>query len=355
MLFAVEGGGFFSSSASGYSKGLTLLFFGHNNKNEEKQMRVSPWSNQYQLVEQEASNNPDLQLASRKNRLVRGCASFVCFGRAAAGLESSSPSPSLKVGPTQQHQENLPGPGLGPGGLTTIKGKDHHIRITNPIDGDHHIRRMQLALRSSLKDCTNSTDSVSSVAGNESEALYENDDRVERRKVQWMDASGGDLAEIREYEPRSLSGRYYGIAITIGDEIKTLGPESRHRIGRKIDEREQLASSSHHSNGLPRESETPRSLKEQGRKNSQRGLATQYDSGQGQKTAGVGWRPSTTVDGGRKANDGGRRRDTTADEGSYSLAWVRAVIDNVEERTDAGGSDDEFDNGNERSCSCKIM
>lgn len=206
MLFAVEGGGFFSSSASGYSKGLTLLFLGHNNKNEEKQMRVSPWSNQYQLVEQEASNNPDLQLASRKNRLVRGCASFVCFGRADAGLESSSPSPSLKVGPTQQHQENLPGPGLGPGGVTTIKGKDHHIRTTNPIDGDHHIRREQLALRSSLNYCTNSTDSVSSVAGNESEALYENDDHVERRKVQWMDASGGELAEIREFEPSDAGG-----------------------------------------------------------------------------------------------------------------------------------------------------
>ncbi|KAI8550686.1 hypothetical protein RHMOL_Rhmol06G0127300 [Rhododendron molle] len=238
-------------------------------------MRVSPWSNQYQLVEQEASNNPGLQLASRKNRLVRGCASFVCFGRAAAGLESSSPSPSLKVGPTQQHQENLPGPGLGPGGVTTIKGKDHHIRTTNPIDGDHHIRRVQLALRSSLKDCTNSTDSVSSVAGNESEAFYENDDHVERRKVQWMDASGGDLAEIREFEPsvewmlefldsgldsrirpqinyRSLSGRYYGVAITVGDEMKTLGLKSRHRIGRKIDESERQASSSHLSNGLPR-------------------------------------------------------------------------------------------------------
>ncbi|KAF7126427.1 hypothetical protein RHSIM_Rhsim11G0021900 [Rhododendron simsii] len=88
-----------------------------------------------------------------------------------------------------------------------------------------------------------------------------------------------------------------------------------------------------HDVNRDRESKTPQSLKEQGRKNSRCGLATRYDGGQGRKTAGVGWRPSTTVDGGRKANDGGRRRDTTADEGSYSLGWVHAVTDNVEERT----------------------
>ncbi|KAF7150742.1 hypothetical protein RHSIM_Rhsim02G0079300 [Rhododendron simsii] len=36
---------------------------------------------------------------------------------------------------------------------------------------------------------------------------------------------------------------------------------------------------------------------------------------------------------GRKVTDGGRRRDTMADEGSCSLGLVRAVTDNVEERT----------------------
>ncbi|KAH7848667.1 hypothetical protein Vadar_005920 [Vaccinium darrowii] len=191
MLFAVEGGGFFSSSASGYSKGLTLLFLGH--KNEEKPMRVSPW-NQYQLVDQES--NPDVQLASRKNRLVRGCASFVCFGRAAAGLESPSP---LKVGPTQQ-PDNLPGPGA------SNKGKDH-IHTNDPIDGDH-IRR-KLALRSSLKDSTNAT-SVSGGAANECEAICEKESSIighlERRKVQWTDASGGELAEILEFEPSDAGG-----------------------------------------------------------------------------------------------------------------------------------------------------
>ncbi|KAL6962537.1 hypothetical protein U1Q18_037496 [Sarracenia purpurea var. burkii] len=185
MLLAVEGGGFFSSSASGYSKGLTLLLRGQ--KNEEKPMRVSPW-NHYQLVDQES--DPDLQLASRKNRLVHGCASFVCFGRAAAGLESPSP---LKVGPTQQH-ENLPGP------PSPEKDKDH--THTADLVAEDCITR-KLALKSSLKKPINIMP-VSGGVVNECVILCEKESNdhghMERRKVQWTDASGGELAEIREFE-----------------------------------------------------------------------------------------------------------------------------------------------------------
>jgi hypothetical protein len=134
MLLAVEGGGFFSSSASGYSKGLTLLLLGQ--KNEDKPMRVSPW-NQYRLVDQES--DPNLQLASTKNWLPRGCASFVCFGRASAGLDTSS---ALKVGPAHQ-QDVLPGP------LVSDKGKD----CTTDQDDDSNARKV--ALKSSLKKPSN--------------------------------------------------------------------------------------------------------------------------------------------------------------------------------------------------------
>ncbi|XAR48643.1 hypothetical protein NMG60_11031525 [Bertholletia excelsa] len=191
MLLAVEGGGFFSSSASGYSKGLTLLLWGQ--KNEEKSMRVSPW-NQYQLVGQEY--DPDLQLASRKNRLVRGCAALVCFGRTAAGLESPSP---LKVGPTQQRDAL-------PGSLVSDKGKDH-IHANDIADVDS--KTSDLALKSSLKKPTSATP-VSDEVVDEHEALCvkqsDGSGHMERRKVQWTDTSGGELAEIREFELSDVDG-----------------------------------------------------------------------------------------------------------------------------------------------------
>ncbi|KAF8025015.1 hypothetical protein BT93_F2003 [Corymbia citriodora subsp. variegata] len=188
MLLAVEGGGFFSASASGYSKGLTLLLLGQ--KNEEKQMRVSPW-NHYQLVDQEPDT--DLQLASTKNRLSRGCASFICFGRASAGLDTPSP---LKVGPTQQ-QEIAPDP------LVSDKSKDQSIFVE-----DDDARKV--ALRSSLKkSSTSNTVPVGNY--NENQAVNEDGkdthDLVERRRVQWTDAcSSGELVEIREFEPSETGG-----------------------------------------------------------------------------------------------------------------------------------------------------
>lgn len=182
MLLAVEGGGFFSSSASGYSKGLALLLLGQ--KNETKPMRVSPW-NQYQLVDQES--DPDLQLASVKNRLSRGCASFVCFGRASAGLEVPSP---LKVGPTQQN-DVLPEPAV------SDKGKD----LTTDLDNDNETRKV--SLKSSLKKPSH-YNPVSCEDGNKPEALSEKGSDIpghtERRKVQWTDVCGRDLVEIREFE-----------------------------------------------------------------------------------------------------------------------------------------------------------
>ncbi|KAG2663042.1 hypothetical protein I3760_16G008400 [Carya illinoinensis] len=180
MLLAVEGGGFFSSSASGYSKGLALLLLGH--KNEDKPMRVSPW-NHYQLVDQES--NPNLQLASTKNWSPRGCASFVCFGRTSAGLDTPSP---LKVGPAQQ-QDVLPE------SPTSDERKDG----TDP-GYDNDTRKVDL--RSSLKKPSDKPP-ISFENANERDDIR---GYMERRKVQWTDARGSELVQIREFEPSEVDG-----------------------------------------------------------------------------------------------------------------------------------------------------
>ncbi|PIA47820.1 hypothetical protein AQUCO_01400425v1 [Aquilegia coerulea] len=183
MLLAVEGGGFFTSSATGYSKGLTLLLLGR--KYEEKPMRISPW-NQYQLVEQET--DPDLQLASGKNQGSHGCAAFVCFGCTSSKLDGPSPP---KVGPVQQ-QEILPKPSISDDAEDCI-ATDH---------GETENGR-KVHLKSSLKkpsDCTpevQSHDDLNAGLGeNESDAPG----CTQKRKVQWTDACGKDLVEIREFE-----------------------------------------------------------------------------------------------------------------------------------------------------------
>ncbi|KAE8685678.1 hypothetical protein F3Y22_tig00111095pilonHSYRG00607 [Hibiscus syriacus] len=185
MLLTVEGGGFFSSSASGYSKGLALLLLGQ--KHEDKSMRVSPW-NHYQLVDREP--DPDLQLASIKNRLPRGCTSFVCFRCTSAGLETPSP---LKVGPVLQ-QDALPD------SCVADKVNDH----ANELD-DGNINVRKVVLKSSLKKQLSSAQ-VSLEGVNDREALGEKDgdnpSHTELRKVHWTDAYGSELAEIREFEPR---------------------------------------------------------------------------------------------------------------------------------------------------------
>lgn len=186
MLLAA-GGGFFSSSASGYSKGLTLLLFGQ--RNQEKPMRVTPW-NQYHLVDHETE--PNLQLASKKNRLVHGCAPFVCFGRTTAGPESPSP---LKVGPTQ-NQEVLPKP-------LDFYGSKDRTHSVNPVVNDDGSSKIDI-LKSSLKKLEKGADD-----GDENMSKHgvsrEKENvvtcEIDKRKVQWTDTSGGgELFEIREFD-----------------------------------------------------------------------------------------------------------------------------------------------------------
>lgn len=186
MLFAVEGGGFFSSSASGYSDGLTLLLLGR--RNEERPMRVSPW-NQYQLVEQDI--DPDVQLASKTSRASRRCASFVCFGRASAGVDGPPP----RVGPAQQSDsaDNF-----------SVPEKDN-VGSQTDVDGENG---RKVYLKSSLKK--NPANHAAEVhrATVACEACDEEHNDVtgctDRRKVQWTDACGRELAEVREFELRYL-------------------------------------------------------------------------------------------------------------------------------------------------------
>ncbi|KAF6146380.1 hypothetical protein GIB67_020474 [Kingdonia uniflora] len=190
MLFAVEGGGFFSSSATGYSKGLTLLLLGH--KNKEKPMRVSPW-NHYQLVEQETDS--DLQLASCKNRISRGCATCISFGRASAGLEGPAP-PKVDF---HRQQDVLPE-------SPPIPDKDEDcVSISHGEDGNG----AEVYLKSSLKKPSEFVPVVGvddSVQG----ALDKNENEVlgvvGRRKVQWTDACGGELVKIKEFELSDSGG-----------------------------------------------------------------------------------------------------------------------------------------------------
>ncbi|OVA01443.1 hypothetical protein BVC80_509g13 [Macleaya cordata] len=185
MLLTVEGGGFFSSSASGYSKGLALLFLGQ--QNEENRLRISPWS-RYKLIGQEAYL--ELQLASRKNRVSRRCTSFVCFRRTSAGLEPPSPP---KLASIQQEDVCSEPPPV------SYEGENY----TTDHGGVKNGRN--LYLKSSLRKPTDCAPIASGEDGLRGE-LGENRNGIpgctEGKKVHWTDACGKELAEIREFEVR---------------------------------------------------------------------------------------------------------------------------------------------------------
>lgn len=178
MLLAVEGGGFFSSSASGYSKGLTLLISGRTHE-DHTPMRVSPWTQFHLLDQHDPDPDPDpdhLHLAPKK-KIRRGCASFFCFRRAAI----DGPSPP-KVGPAR----HLNGPAASGGeGLCVVDDEESGLK---------------LYLKSSLKkapDCP----TAAGGGGDAQEVVGdEGGEDAARRKVRWTDACGRELVEIREFE-----------------------------------------------------------------------------------------------------------------------------------------------------------
>ncbi|XP_039117247.1 uncharacterized protein LOC120253057 [Dioscorea cayenensis subsp. rotundata] len=183
MLLAVEGGGFFSSSATGYSKGLSLLLLGQ--KNEERPMRVLPW-NQYQLVDQEVDS--DLQLASRKKPAARGCTFFLCFGQASPELDRPSPP---KDSPVKQ-SETSP--------ISSLASENSKIGANVIVDVDE----TKICRKSSLKKHSRECSVTIVVAENACNSVEDVQDSevcgAEKRKVHWTDACGRELAEVREFE-----------------------------------------------------------------------------------------------------------------------------------------------------------
>jgi hypothetical protein len=181
MLFAAEGGGFFSSSALGYSKGISLLLLGQKDE-EQNQMKITPWNHRnnsdhnYQLVNYQDSGHHPAELAtSGSDHLARRCAFFICFRHSDQRNVSG-----------QQPQEVL-----NPAG----EGKDGICEGKNVDDGD--VKKVRV--KSNLKKHSTRFGVPRQVDGDV--ALHEENANIGRRNVQWLDVLGGDLVDIREFEP----------------------------------------------------------------------------------------------------------------------------------------------------------
>ncbi|CAD6238055.1 unnamed protein product [Miscanthus lutarioriparius] len=196
MLLAVEGGGFFSSSASGYSHGLALLLLGR--KAEEKPVKVSPW-NQYRLVDRETEQVYHLPSAAKdqaphlpsaaKDQAPGKCAPFVCFGCTANGLEVASPpkassSSALGVGTSQEEASCSANKTLTTSG--SIGGSERRGCLKSNSKRDSLEHRIVVSEGEEPRESMEEVQTLRS--------------SVERRKVQWTDTCGKELFEIREFE-----------------------------------------------------------------------------------------------------------------------------------------------------------
>jgi len=184
MLLAVEGGGFFSSSASGYSHGLALLLLGR--KAEEKPVKVSPW-NQYRLVDR--GSEQVYHLASSKDQAPGKCAPFICFGCTANGLEVASPPKVVSSNALDSAQEDAScsaNKKLTSSGSITGNERRGCLKSNSKRDSLEHI-----IVVSEGEEPRESLEEVQTLRAS-----------MERRKVQWTDTCGKDLFEIREFETR---------------------------------------------------------------------------------------------------------------------------------------------------------
>jgi hypothetical protein len=186
MLLAVEGGGFFSSSATGYSHGLALLLLGR--KAEEKPVKVSPW-NQYRLVDRETEQV--YHLPSAKDQAPGKCAPFVCFGCTANGLEVASPpkatsSNALGTGTSQEEASCSANKTLTTSG--SISGSERRGCLKSNSKRDSLEHRIVVSEGEEPRESLEEVQTLRS--------------SMERRKVQWTDTCGKDLFEIREFETR---------------------------------------------------------------------------------------------------------------------------------------------------------
>ncbi|XP_026456342.1 uncharacterized protein LOC113357217 [Papaver somniferum] len=178
MLLTVEGGGFFSSSASGYRNGLALIFLGQQQNQGEVPLQLSTsWTSRYKLIQQEEAAYLELQLASKKNCVSsRRCTSFVCFCPSSTGLEPPSPPVQYKYGcsvncPVSYQNVNY---------ITDQENEVFYLKSSLRKPSDHH------APTASEDDMGQNGNSLLESSG--------------AKKVHWTDACGKELAEIREFE-----------------------------------------------------------------------------------------------------------------------------------------------------------
>ncbi|CAH8356476.1 unnamed protein product [Eruca vesicaria subsp. sativa] len=173
MLFAAEGGGFFSSSASGYTNGLALLQLGH--KDEPKPVRVSPWRHYHLVVEE---TDTKFQLDSSKKWLSRACNSLTCFGRKSERVESSS------------HPQDFP--------------SDKKDDAPQGVGYECEVVSNRFALKSSLKKRSFSDAVLADEDGDDVSRDNCVLNHADTRKVQWPDTCGIEIAEVIEFEPSEV-------------------------------------------------------------------------------------------------------------------------------------------------------
>ncbi|KAI3981555.1 hypothetical protein MKX01_007475 [Papaver californicum] len=178
MLLTVEGGGFFSSSASGYRNALALIFLGQQQNQGEIPLKLSTsWTSRYKLIQQEEAAYLELQLASKKNRVSsRRCTSFVCFRPSSTGLEHPSPPLQYKYGCSE----------------TCPVSYQNRNYIT---DQENKVFYLKSSLRKPSDHCAPTA--CEDYLGQKGNGLLGSS---ERKKVHWTDACGKELAEIREFE-----------------------------------------------------------------------------------------------------------------------------------------------------------
>ncbi|KAJ4895042.1 Uncharacterized protein Rs2_21836 [Raphanus sativus] len=173
MLFAAEGGGFFSSSASGYTNGLAVLLLGHKDEPPKKPVRVSPWRHYHLVVEE--TTDTKLQLDSSKKWLSRACNSLTCFGRKSDRPEENPSQPPDEAPPPES------------------------------VEYECEVVSNRFALKSSLKKRSFS-DAVLADEDDDDDVGRDNGvlNHADRRKVQWPDTCGIEIAEVREFEPSEV-------------------------------------------------------------------------------------------------------------------------------------------------------
>lgn len=144
--------------------------------------------NQRRLIKQ--VTNCEFQLASRNKQISCGFPSFICFSRASGGVNGTSPP---KVGPENHSETSLD---------TSTSNSGKESVVCDTVDDSEKKIFLKSSLKKPLADC--SVLSVQAVDTNDSlrELPSGMAGFTKKGKLQWTDACGKELVEIKEFEPR---------------------------------------------------------------------------------------------------------------------------------------------------------